>query len=133
MLTTLPLLFDLSFSVDWATRNWEGLVIGVMTFVIIGIFHPIVVKVEYYTGTRYWWVFLLIGLAFGGGALFVANTFWSALMGVFGFSSLWTIGELFEQVGRVKKGWFPRNPKRTYPFDKELDTKSATPTTDKTI
>lgn len=119
MLSTF--LFDLSFTFDWATRNWEGLLIGVMTFVIIGIFHPIVVKVEYYTGTRYWWVFLLLGIVAGGGAFFVENIFWSALMGVFGFSSLWTIGELFEQVERVEKGWFPRNPKRTYPFDKKAE------------
>lgn len=106
--------FDFTF--DWATRNWEGLLIGVLTFVIIGVFHPIVIKVEYYTGTRYWWVFLVLGLLAGVGAIFIANTFWSSLMGVFGFSSLWTIGELFDQEKRVKKGWFPKNPKRKYNF-----------------
>ena len=30
-----------------------GLVIGVSTFLIIGLFHPIVVKVEYYWGSRF--------------------------------------------------------------------------------
>ena len=38
---------------------WQGLLLGLSTFLIIGIFHPIVIKTEYYTGTRYWWVFLL--------------------------------------------------------------------------
>jgi hypothetical protein len=33
-------------------------------------------------------------------------------VGVFGFSSLWSIHEIIEQEERVKKGWFPANPKR---------------------
>ena len=28
--------------------NWNGLLIGVITFIIIGLFHPIVIKAEYY-------------------------------------------------------------------------------------
>ena len=36
----------------------------------------------------------------------------AALAGVFAFSSFWTIKELFEQQERVRKGWFPANPKR---------------------
>lgn len=35
---------------------YTGVIIAVSTFLIIGIFHPIVMKTEYYTGTRYWWV-----------------------------------------------------------------------------
>ncbi len=35
-----------------------------------------------------------------------------ALLAVWGASSLWSIGELFEQRRRVEKGWFPANPKR---------------------
>lgn len=95
---------------------WEGLLLGLATFLTIGIFHPIVIKTEYYTGTRYWWVFLLAGIACGIGALFIANLFWSALSGIIGFSSLWSIKELFEQEERVRKGWFPKNPKRKYKF-----------------
>ena len=37
--------------------NYSGLIIAVITFLIIGIFHPIVIKCEYYFGTRCWWVF----------------------------------------------------------------------------
>ena len=50
-----------------------GLVIGVSTFLIIGLFHPIVVKVEYYWGTRYWWVFLLLGILGVAGSLITDN------------------------------------------------------------
>lgn len=97
--------------------NYEGLIIGISTFLIIGFFHPVVIKAEYYFGTKCWWVFLLLGIGGTAAALFVDDLFWSAISGVFGFSALWTIKELFEQVERVKKGWFPRNPKRVYPWD----------------
>lgn len=92
--------------------HFAGLLLGLCTFLTIGIFHPIVVKTHYYFGTRPWWVFLLAGLAGATGALFIADLFWSALAGIVGFSSLWTIKELFEQEERVRKGWFPDNPKR---------------------
>ena len=92
--------------------TWQGLLLGAATFLIIGIFHPIVIKTEYYFGTKPRWVFLLLGIAGAGAALLVEDLFWSALCSIIGFSSLWTIKELFEQKERVEKGWFPRNPKR---------------------
>ncbi len=92
--------------------HFEGLLLGVCTFLVIGIFHPIVVKTEYYFGTRPWWIFLLLGLAGAAAALFIEDLFWSALCGIVGFSALWTVKELFEQKERVEKGWFPKNPKR---------------------
>lgn len=90
--------------------NFLGLAIGISTFLIIGIFHPIVIKTEYYTGVRFWWVFLLVGLACIIGSLYVENSLLSADIGVIGFSSLWSILELFEQKERVNKGWFPAGP-----------------------
>ena len=92
--------------------NFEGPLIGLATFLIIGVFHPIVIKTEYYFGTRPWWIFLLLGLGCIAGALFVESTLASALLGVTGFLSLWTILELFEQKERVKKGWFPKREKK---------------------
>lgn len=89
-----------------------GLAIGIATFLIIGLFHPICVKAEYYLGVGSWWIFLLAGLAGVAGSVLVADIFWSSLLGVFAFSSFWTIKELFEQRERVRKGWFPENPKR---------------------
>ncbi len=92
--------------------NFEGLIIGVCTFLIIGLFHPIVIKTEYHFGVRVWWVFLLLGLAGVAGSLVVSSTLFSTLLGVFAFSSFWSIKELFEQRERVRKGWFPKKPKR---------------------
>lgn len=94
------------------THHLLGLIIGIATFVIIGIFHPIVIKAEYYWGTRCWWLFLVLGCAGIVASILVESVFVSALCGVFAFSSLWTIKELFEQKERVKKGWFPKNPNK---------------------
>lgn len=93
-------------------HNLLGLVIGIATFLIIGLFHPVVIKAEYYWGTRCWWIFLLLGLGGVAGSLATDNVLVGALAGVFAFSSFWTIKELFEQEERVRKGWFPANPKR---------------------
>ena len=93
-----------------------GLFIGICTFLIIGVFHPIVVKAEYYWGTKCWWIFLILGLAGLVASVATTNIILSSLLGVFAFSSFWTIKEVFEQEERVKKGWFPKNPNRTYKF-----------------
>lgn len=100
---------------------FTGIILAVCTFLIIGLFHPLVIKTEYYTGTRYWWVFLVCGLASVAAALFVANLVASSLLGVLGASFLWSIGELFEQKERVRKGWFPMNPKRRDEYIKEAE------------
>jgi len=92
--------------------HFEGLIVGIATFLIIGLFHPIVVKAEYYWGTKCWWIFLVVGLISTAIAVCIADVLISSLLGVFGFSSLWTIKELFEQKERVEKGWFPANPKK---------------------
>lgn len=92
--------------------NYLGLITAVSTFLIIGLFHPIVIKSEYYFGTRCWWVFLVLGLLFIALSLMVANAMGSIVLGVIGCSCLWSILEIFEQRQRVKRGWFPMNPKR---------------------
>lgn len=89
-----------------------GLGIGLAAFLIIGLFHPVVVKAEYYFGVRSWWVFLMVGLLGVAASVWVDSLFVSAILGVFAFSSFWTIKEIFEQRERVRKGWFPKNPKR---------------------
>lgn len=92
--------------------NFTGLIIGVAAFLMIGMFHPIVIKAEYHFGTGCWWAFLLVGLAATAASLFTAHYIWSTLLGVFAFSCFWSILEVFEQQKRVEKGWFPANPKR---------------------
>ena len=96
---------------------FTGLIIAVSTFLIIGVFHPVVIKCEYYFGTRPWWIYLLTGLAALGAALFVEDMIISSLLGVLSFTAFWAIKELFEHEQRVERGWFPRNPKRHYKFD----------------
>lgn len=87
---------------------FTGLIIGVATFLIIGIFHPLVIKGEYYFGVKIWWIFLLMGIAAIAASLMIENILWSTLLAVWGASSFWSIGELFEQRKRVEKGWFPK-------------------------
>ncbi len=93
---------------------FEGLIIGAFTFLIIGLFHPIVIKTEYYFGVKPWWIFLLSGLAALAAAMLVEDIVVSSMLGVTAFSAFWSIKELFEQRQRVLKGWFPKNPKRKY-------------------
>lgn len=92
--------------------NFSGLIIAVVTFMVIGIFHPVVIKCEYHFGTKCWWVFALAGVAFIAASLLVEDSMASPVLGVVGCSCLWSILEIFEQRKRVKKGWFPKNPKR---------------------
>lgn len=91
---------------------FNGLIIGLATFVIIGVFHPIVIKAEYYIGKKIWPLFLVVGLILIVLSLFIENITLSSIVGVTGFSSLWSINEIIEQEERVKKGWFPYNPKK---------------------
>ena len=92
--------------------NTTGLWMGIAVFACIGLFHPIVIKAEYYWGTGCWWVFLLSGCIALGGSVCVENNSASTILGVVAFSCFWSILELFEQKKRVAKGWFPRNEKR---------------------
>lgn len=98
---------------EWLTEyHLTGLTIGFATFLIIGLFHPMVIKGEYYFGVNCWWVFLAMGVAAAIGSIIVQEILWSTLLAVWSASSFWSIGELFEQRKRVAKGWFPANPKR---------------------
>lgn len=94
--------------------NFTGIIIGGSVFLMIGIFHPIVIKAEYYYGTKCWPIFALVGLLTLIGSILISSTVWSVLLGSFAFSCFWSILELFEQKKRVEKGWFPKNPNRPY-------------------
>ena len=94
------------------TMNFYGLIIGIATFLLIGCFHVIVIKGEYYFSKNIWPLFLIVGLGTLILSIFIENSIISALVAVFGISCLWSIKELIEQEERVKKGWFPKNPNR---------------------
>ena len=98
------------------THHLGGLMLGICTFLIIGIFHPIVIKAEFYFGTRCWWFFLVLGILGIVACLWISDLFWSSLLGVIAFSCFWSIHEIFQQQERVRKGWFPKNPNRKYKF-----------------
>jgi len=95
-------------------QDWHlfGLVLGLCTFLVIGLFHPLVIKGEYYFGVKCWRAFAIAGVAMCGVAVYISDPFWSTLAGVVGFSCFWSIMEVFDQRKRVLKGWFPMNPKR---------------------
>lgn len=92
--------------------NGSGILIGLTAFIVIGVLHPVVIRCEYYFSDRVWPVFLAGGLAFCTASLFVERPLLSSVLGVVGFSLLWSIRELKQQTRRVEKGGFPRNPKR---------------------
>lgn len=92
--------------------NFQGLIIGAAAFLIIGLFHPIVIKSEYYVGKKVWPVFLAAGIILLILSTLINNTIISSIIGITGFTSLWSIHELIEQEERVKKGWFPKNPNK---------------------
>lgn len=91
---------------------WGGIVVGVVSFLLIGLFHVVVIKGEYHFGKGIWPVFLVMGIAAMVASVLMDDLMASALVAVFGMTCLWTIKELFDQEKRVEKGWFPRNPKR---------------------
>lgn len=98
--------------------NWYGVIIGAAAFLCIGVFHPIVIKAEYYFTAKIWPLFLIAGIAFCAVSVFVEKTVAAAILAVIGFSCLWSIHELKQQKKRVEKGWFPANPKRKKESDK---------------
>jgi uncharacterized membrane protein len=93
--------------------NYTGLLVGLATFLIIGLFHPLVIKAEYYLGVKSWWIFALSGIIFSVLSILAGDMIWSTILGVTAFSSFWSILEVFEQKKRVQKGWFPKGPGHT--------------------
>lgn len=92
--------------------HFTGILIGAISFLSIGVFHPIVIKSEYYFSKSCWPVFLVAGIVLMVISLLVDQVILSSALAVIGMSSWWSILELFEQEKRVEKGWFPANPNR---------------------
>jgi hypothetical protein len=86
----------------------NGIVIGALAFLVIGVFHPIVIHGEYHFGTKLWPVFLGAGILLCALSLFVENIIFNAALGITAFSCFWSILELFNQKKRVECGWFPK-------------------------
>ena len=95
-----------------AENNCMGLLVGLLTFLIIGLFHPLVIKGEYYFGVKCWWAFLLAGIVCVVFSVMAEDQILSSLLGVVAFSCFWSIKEVFDQRKRVEKGWFPKREKK---------------------
>ncbi len=88
--------------------NYMALAFGAITFITIGLWHPIVIKGEYYLGKKICIVlFLFVGIVSTVLALASSDLMIGGCLAVFGFSGFWSIGEAIEQEKRVQKGWFP--------------------------
>lgn len=93
--------------------DFSGILVGAATFLVIGICHPVVIKMEYYWGRGSWWVWLVAGLLFSAlSALLPVNIVVRTILGAAAFNCFWGILEMFHQEKRVLRGWFPENPKR---------------------
>lgn len=93
------------------SHHFVGLMVGLSTFLIIGLFHPLVIKGYYYFGLKCRLYFLIFGIAMCAVSLLSSSLIVSILSGVTAFSSFWSIKEIKDQKKRVERGWFPKNPK----------------------
>lgn len=92
--------------------NFTGALIGLFVFTIVGFFHPIVIKAEYYFGSSCWPIFVYLGLISLGVSIFVDGFFLSSMFGALACGFAWSVFELFKQKERVEKGRAKRNPNR---------------------
>jgi len=89
---------------EWLSDlNIQGFLVGLFAFFLIGIFHPIVIKVERNFGKKVWPFFFIPGIILVILSLVVKYTFASVGMGVLAFALFWTTIELFKQNKRVKE------------------------------
>ena len=120
---SMPIIISLNVSTTekmtelLAQNHLYGIVVGLVTFLIIGLFHPLVIKGEYYFGKKIRLAFVISGVFGIAGCIIVDDLFLSTVLGVTAFSCFWSVKEVNEQEERVRKGWFPRNPHRKYPWD----------------
>lgn len=99
----------------------QGILIGAIAFLMIGVWHPIVIKCEYYLGKKTSIVLFAVCGAVGMAAsvLLHGSLILSFGCGIFAFSAFWGILEAIHQERRVMKGWFPMNPKRADRYKKK--------------
>lgn len=98
--------------------NFQGIIVGAATFLIIGLCHPLVIKGEYYLGRKMNIFFAVFGIASATASMFTGNPVIATILGALAFSLFWGIKEVYEQERRVKRGLFPMNPKRREHYEK---------------
>ena len=90
----------------------SGIIVGLVSFLIIGLLHPVVIKMEYHWGKRSWPILAVSGIMSAVASLLSNDLVISIVLGVLAFSLFWSVKELFEQEERVRKGWYPSNPRK---------------------
>lgn len=98
----------------------QGILIGAIAFLMIGVWHPIVIKGEYHLGRKKCVVLFAVCGVIGSVASVLLHRWLIASFacGIFAFSAFWGILETFHQEKRVLRGWFPMNPKRADQYRK---------------
>jgi hypothetical protein len=81
--------------------QFAGIIVGIYTFIMIGVLHFAVVKIERVIGSHIWPWFIVLGLVFGVASVMVSDVLASALLGVSGFLLEWSGPELRKQKERV--------------------------------
>lgn len=99
--------------------NLSGILAGAATFLIIGLSHPLVIKLEYHYGKKGWVFLAILGAAAAVLSLLFSHIIVSTVFGAVAFSFFWGVKEMFDQEKRVLKGWFPENPKRHAYYQKQ--------------
>jgi len=94
------------------TINLIGIIVGLASFLIIMFARYSCIVGEYYFTKKLWIAFLVIGIMGIIISFLLINIILSTVVAIVAFNYLWGINEIIEQENRVKKGWFPKNPKR---------------------
>src|SRR5262245_13167732 len=95
--------------------NYFGLLMGIVTFCIIGHGFPLVIYGERIYGYL-WWPYLLgLGIVLIVVSLFIQIDWLSVAIGVQGATFVWGSTELKEQAVRAELGWYPLNPNKVKP------------------
>ncbi|MBI5943307.1 MAG: DUF4491 family protein [Chloroflexi bacterium] len=89
--------------------NPFGILIGIVTFTIIGLGFPLVIRGERYFGYWSWPYMMSIGFLILLASLFIQSDWGSVIVGVIGATFVWGSTELKEQAVRAELGWFPFN------------------------
>lgn len=89
---------------DWLNNlNIEGFLVGLFAFFLIGVFHPIVIKLERKYGKKVWPFLLIPGVVAAIASVFIMSRLVSVGLGVLAFALFWSTIEIFKQEKRVKE------------------------------
>ncbi len=105
-------IINMEFELFGHMINASGMIAGAACFLIIMVSRWTCIVGEYYFTKIVWIAFLVFGLICIAFSFFMINIMYSSVIAMLGFTYLWGINEVIEQEERVKKGWFPMNPKR---------------------